>query len=147
LHEELKEHEFQYGGRNPVTLKATFPVFICSLCGAGICDYRRERAEDLAVAEFLHEQMEGVDVPEPYLSLHAVSSHHRLQLAHTGRCGCFYCLKFFDASEIEDWIDKEQTALCPHCGIDSVLPATEEVTPEMLKAMQQVWFAPAVTKV
>jgi len=42
-------------------------------------------------------------------------------------CGCFYCLERFTPNEIEEWIDDENgekalaTALCPKCGMDSVL--------------------------
>lgn len=46
------------------------------------------------------------------------------------RCGCFYCLKIFDGIAIADWVDHGQTALCPHCGIDSIISEHEgyEVT-------------------
>lgn len=36
-------------------------------------------------------------------------------------CGCFHCLATFKADEIRDWVDDDQTALCPRCGVDSVL--------------------------
>ena len=40
------------------------------------------------------------------------------------KCGCFYCGKIFEASEVIEWvIDRNgDTALCPYCMIDSVLP-------------------------
>ena len=36
----------------------------------------------------------------------------------------FYCNRIFDAEKIHEWIDDEngQTAVCPFCGIDSVIP-------------------------
>jgi hypothetical protein len=45
------------------------------------------------------------------------------------RCGCFYCLATFEAREILEWVDDQVvegercgvTALCPRCGIDSVV--------------------------
>ena len=86
-------------------------------------------------------------IPEPYYSAHKLSSYHRKQLANIGRAACFYCLAFFDPAEIAEWVDDEQTALCPKCGIDAVLPATEEVTPEFLKQMHQYWFSPIGEKV
>lgn len=143
LREEEKEQEFQLGSRKPVTLKATFPVLICALCGAATYDYRGEKAKALAMSAYYHSQENDIDVPEPYLTAHALSSRNRKQLEHTGRAGCFYCLQFFDPATVEEWIDEDQTPLCPRCGIDSVLPATEEVTPEFLKQMQQYWFAAA----
>ena len=146
LREEEKEQEFQFGSRAPVTLKATYPVLICSLCGCASFDYRGEKARALAVSAWCHSQENDIDIPEPYLSAHSLSSYNTKQLEHTGRAGCFYCQQFFDSATIEEWTDDGQTPLCPLCGTDSVLPATEDVTPEFLKQMQQYWFA-AVKKV
>lgn len=59
------------------------------------------------------------------------------------RCGCFYCLRVFDPSEIEEWIEDERdTALCPYCGIDSVIGESSgyPLTREFLAEMQQYWF-------
>jgi len=50
---------------------------------------------------------------------HAVN--HRVELDDSTHCGCFFCFRTFAASEIKIWIDKEQTALCPRCGIDAVI--------------------------
>jgi hypothetical protein len=36
-----------------------------------------------------------------------------------------FSVTVFDVREIEEWIDGGQTALCPHCGIDSVLPVID----------------------
>jgi hypothetical protein len=36
-------------------------------------------------------------------------------------CRCFHCLHAFLAEQIAHWIDDDKTALCPLCGIDSVL--------------------------
>ncbi|WGL60086.1 hypothetical protein QEJ31_00520 [Pigmentibacter sp. JX0631] len=37
------------------------------------------------------------------------------------KCSCFYCLKTFETSEITEYVDNNETALCPYCGIDSVV--------------------------
>ena len=70
------------------------------------------------------------------------SSQHRALLQQSECCGCFCCLETFAYSEIEDWCDDEQTAICPHCGIDAVLgsASVEALTPELLKAMHQAYF-------
>ena len=40
------------------------------------------------------------------------------------------------------WADEEQTAICPVCGIDSVLPLTEEqFNSDFLEQMHHHWFA------
>jgi hypothetical protein len=33
----------------------------------------------------------------------------------------FYCLKIYDAKQIINWTDEEETALCFNCGVDSVV--------------------------
>lgn len=142
LQEVERDDEFQLGHKNPVTLKATGPVLTCHACGYAMSDWRMERARNLAVSAYFHGK-EQPNIPEPYLTTHAFSSLHQKQLEHAGKAGCFYCLEIYPVAEIEEWIDGEQTALCPKCGIDAVLPVTEEVTPEFLKAMQQEWFAVA----
>jgi len=61
-----------------------------------------------------------------------------------GSCGCFYCIKIFQPSEISDWIqDKEdKTAVCPYCGIDSVIGDSSgyPITKDFLSKMNQYWF-------
>jgi len=50
-------------------------------------------------------------------------------------CGCFYCLGFFRSAHIKKWVGTTrdgrriesgegpgQTAICPLCGIDAVIP-------------------------
>jgi hypothetical protein len=62
-----------------------------------------------------------LSVTEDHVSAHVWSSYHRSALARSDVCGCFYCLELFAPSAIEDWTDDGDTALCPKCGIDSVI--------------------------
>ena len=58
-------------------------------------------------------------------------------------CGCSYCRTTFPPESIDTWLNEGSgTAVCPHCGIDSVIPATEvyPLTPELLDAMHAYWF-------
>jgi hypothetical protein len=81
------------------------------------------------------------------IAAHKHSSLHRKELLQSEVCGCFYCTAIFDPNEIEDWIDErdapEITALCPKCGIDSVIgslsgfPVTDK---EFLTQMYEKWF-------
>jgi hypothetical protein len=49
--------------------------------------------------------------------------------------------KLEDVEEIEEWIDGGQTALCPHCGIYSVLPVIDgQPDVVFLWAMHRYWF-------
>jgi hypothetical protein len=73
-------------------------------------------------------------------------------LERSDRAGCFYCQALFDPKEIMDWIDGRQvetgdtadgvTALCPRCGIDSVLPSAAPITltKDLLSEMNAHWF-------
>ena len=77
---------------------------------------------------------------------HRHSIRHREEVLVSGHCGCFYCCATFPPSAIADWTDEwqgvGQTALCPHCGIDSVIGSASgyPVTAEFLTAMKAHWF-------
>jgi hypothetical protein len=73
---------------------------------------------------------------------HVHSSKHRAEISSSIICGCFYCEKTFQAREIVDWTDDGQTALCPKCGIDSVIGSASgfPVTQEFLHQMCEHWF-------
>lgn len=57
-------------------------------------------------------------------------------------CACFYCGQSFRPDEIAEWIDNDQTAICPKCGIDSVIGSAAgfPLTKEFLDEMNKYWF-------
>lgn len=73
--------------------------------------------------------------PKPKLSRFTRNSiHHRKAILASTRCGCYYCCRTFEPSQIARWIDWDyeisrqptpdnpgDTALCPYCGIDAVI--------------------------
>lgn len=63
--------------------------------------------------------------------------HNRKQLKMDKICGCYNCLTIFKPSEIEDWLDKKDTAVCPYCGVDSVVSEScgYKPTKEILKKL------------
>lgn len=77
---------------------------------------------------------------------HAWSSDHREGLFSSDHCGCFYCLDIFSVEAIEEWTDAVdgigQTALCPGCGIDSVIGSASGFPIEkwFLARMRKRWF-------
>lgn len=85
-------------------------------------------------------------------SIHRFCTSNRPLLERSEQAGCFYCEALFHPSEIQDWIDGRQvetgstddgvTALCPHCGIDAVLPSAAPIrlSSELLAAMNKHWF-------
>jgi hypothetical protein len=77
---------------------------------------------------------------------HKHASHHRAEVLSSGLCGCFYCCSTFPPQAITEWTDEAggegQTALCPRCGIDSVLGdrAGFDLSPGFLQNMKSHWF-------
>ncbi|XIH15175.1 hypothetical protein C1N83_20805 [Priestia aryabhattai] len=74
---------------------------------------------------------------------HQFCKNNKENLVQDQICGCFYCLKMFDSMEIEEWIDTDDdTAICPYCGIDSVIGYSSgfPITQEFLRGMKAYWF-------
>jgi hypothetical protein len=78
---------------------------------------------------------------------HKHSNFHKKEILKSDICGCFYCKKTFLPTEIRGWCDesnlKGSTALCPKCGIDSVLGSKSGYPVgdvEFLKEMNDHWF-------
>lgn len=82
------------------------------------------------------------------IEAHKFSSNNKPSLEKDKICGCFNCLEIFNPAEIEEYLegdnscDRLGTALCPYCGIDSVLPESSgyPITKAFLKKMYKVWF-------
>lgn len=70
--------------------------------------------------------------------LHKKSSHHRDKIENKDTCSCFYCCNEFKSTDIKEWTDGKSTAICPRCGIDSVLPGAIKLN--VLKEMYEYWF-------
>ena len=78
-----------------------------------------------------------------YIRAHQFSANNRRLLAQRTQCGCFYCQRIFHPREITQWLrEGTGTALCPYCGIDSVIGEGPElhITPGLLRNMHQHWF-------
>ena len=66
------------------------------------------------------------------IKAHKHSRNNKAEIEKSKVCGCFYCSAIFPPDKITSrhWIDKSgnldkdgenATALCPYCGIDSVI--------------------------
>ncbi|MDO4562919.1 MAG: cytoplasmic protein [Clostridia bacterium] len=70
------------------------------------------------------------------------------ELSKGEKCGCFCCGKICDSKGITEYLtgdndcDRGGTALCPYCGIDSVIGESSgyPITEEFLAAMKKKWF-------
>ena len=75
------------------------------------------------------------------------SFKNRQDIEKSKQCGCYYCLKQFSLSEINQWWDEDengigQTVVCPFCWIDSVVgDSMVLITEEFLEGMQEYWFS------
>lgn len=89
--------------------------------------------------------MEANKYNEDFLNnAHKGCSSHREELESRKSCGCFFCLNTFETNEIGEWIkekDDGETAICPKCGIDSVLSSKYPVEDNaFLSEMSHRWF-------
>lgn len=77
-----------------------------------------------------------------HIRAHKHSSRHRPEIERSEECGCFYCLRRFKPKEIEEWTDDETTAMCPYCGIDSVIGSASgyPLSDGFLQRMHNYWF-------
>lgn len=78
------------------------------------------------------------------IEAHEHSSNHRSEVEASRLIGCFYCCATYPPSQIEEWIDDETTAMCPKCGIDSVIGDASGYPigdGKFLKEMNGIWFS------
>lgn len=78
------------------------------------------------------------------IEAHQYCINHKEQLIKDTVCGCFYCTRIFNPAKITTWIpDKSGTAICPYCGIDSIIGESSgyPITKSFLAAMKQYWFS------
>ena len=74
---------------------------------------------------------------------HQYCTNNKEQLIESNICGCFYCCKIYSPKEIKEYLNEgDGTALCPYCGIDSVIAEKSgfKVTKEFLNKMRDYWF-------
>ncbi len=80
---------------------------------------------------------------EDYIAAHEFSFNNKPQLDEEQICGCFFCGTIFCSSEITEYLrDPLGTAVCPYCGIDSVIGESSgyPITADFLTKMQSYWF-------
>lgn len=71
-------------------------------------------------------------------TVHRECYRNRTRIATAEKCSCFYCLREFNPESITNWVDRNgTTALCPFCGIDSVLC---DVSTELVKEVSNYAF-------
>ena len=89
--------------------------------------------------------LKGEEDMNDIINAHNFSSDNYDALKNDSLCGCFYCTSIFNPEEIEGWIispDGRKTAVCPRCGIDSVIGQSSgyPITEDFLNEMKNHWF-------
>jgi hypothetical protein len=74
--------------------------------------------------------------------IYKTSSGNKTNLNDSEKCGCFHCIEIFDPKLITEWVHAEETAICPKCGIDSIVPQAidVELTKDLLGKMYLEYF-------
>ena len=112
--------------------------------------------------EHLRELLDGMDDPSflqkdsadenPTITipeLNAIYTHsirNEESILKSDFCGCFHCISIFPVADVklsEMVVEKDgfKTAICPICGIDSVIgDASVEVSAELLEALNGLYF-------
>ena len=47
--------------------------------------------------------------------------YHREALLASEFAACIHCFAIYPPADITLWTDHEQSAVCPHCGVDAVV--------------------------
>lgn len=69
------------------------------------------------------------------------SRNNKNAIQESNWVGCYYCLNnHIKPEDIVNWCGgkKENTAICPHCHVDSILPNSP--TKAQLEAAHEKWF-------
>ena len=80
---------------------------------------------------------------EQYYELASESSYRNSRsVLDSSRCGCYFCRKIFPPDEIRSFIDYASTAMCPYCGIDSVIGDASgiPIREDVLEELHERWF-------
>jgi hypothetical protein len=112
--------------------------------------YKRDYHADWLFSEMCLSSLEGdhyvmqeENLKYDLKKAHKCSFKNRESLKKDEICGCFYCRRIFSPAKIFDWTDEpEGTAICPHCGIDSIIGENSgfPITEEFLEEMHEAYF-------
>lgn len=70
------------------------------------------------------------------------SFKNKSSIKSCNNCGCYNCKKIFSTKEIQKWTDGWETAICPKCEIDSIIPDADdfELNEKSLNEIHNYWF-------
>ena len=69
------------------------------------------------------------------------SFHNKTSLQEAGKVACYNCCEKFNFEKVKDFTDNGLTAICPECGVDSLIPDQDgDLSNEFLKECSEYWF-------
>ena len=118
-----------------------------------ICPNCNSHALGLSSGQYIHIRTKSGVITTlhdlPYVKAHDHIEYQQ-EILNSDICGCFRCLKTFTPDKIDQWHGEdvegvEPLALCPMCGIDSVLGSESgfPIEKEFLSKMHDFWFSPS----
>lgn len=74
--------------------------------------------------------------------LHTYSSNNKRLIEKSSKCYCFHCKREMSSKEVTTYLSNEETALCPYCGIDAIIPdaINDELNDDIIDEMNKYWF-------
>lgn len=74
--------------------------------------------------------------------LHEQTMKNRRAVMDAGSCRCGHCLFHVNSSEVTEWADNGETAICPNCHVDSLIPEDDEnpINNDHLNAFRNHYF-------
>jgi hypothetical protein len=71
-----------------------------------------------------------------------LSLHNRSEIKEGVPCVCYFCMQVIDGGDIEEWADDGDTAVCPRCNVDAIVPNETDVQYLLLAHMESFYGKP-----
>lgn len=74
--------------------------------------------------------------------MHEHTLGNREEILRSSRCWCICCEKEFPATEIDDWVEGDDSALCPFCYVDAVIGDASRIplTKRLIHQLNKIYF-------
>ena len=74
--------------------------------------------------------------------LYDYSTKNKKLVLQSNKCYCFKCKKSMNSTEISEYTEESEDAICPYCKEEYILPDAidEPITDELIEDMNKYWF-------
>lgn len=129
---------FAFTAQDLIGLGVTIAFYIISTIVGIISTIRDFKGTN----KFRHNQTYSHEKESQLNILQAYSSHNKKYIDTADSCYCFHCKSSFKATDIVSYTDNGQTALCPKCHVDTIIPDSinHEVNESIIEEMNKYWF-------